>query len=72
MLSYFQADHACADTYANSALRGEAVCMAMGQVAGVAASMMKNGTDAADVPYQELCAALRTLGAIVPQTSESE
>ena len=58
---------ASSDTYANSALRVEAVCMAMGQVAGVAASMMKDGSQASDVPYDGLCAALRTLGAIVPE-----
>ena len=56
------------DTYANSALRVEAVCMATGQVAGVAASLMrKEDVDARDVSYQDLCRALRTLGAIVPE-----
>ena len=55
------------DTYANSALRVEAVCMAMGQVAGSAASVMrKESADAADITYEGLCATLRSIGAIVP------
>lgn len=55
------------DTYANSALRVEAPCMAMGQVAGAAASvMLKENADAADITYRGLCAALRSIGAIVP------
>lgn len=55
------------DTYANSALRVEAACMAMGQVAGSAASvMLKEDTDAADITYQGLSDALRSIGAIVP------
>jgi hypothetical protein len=55
------------DTYSNSALRVEAVCMAMGQVAGSAASVMrKECVDAADITYQGLCDTLRSIGAIVP------
>lgn len=55
------------DTYANSALRVEAACMAMGQAAGAAASVMaKENADALDITYRELCAALRSIGAIVP------
>lgn len=55
------------DTYANSALRVEAVCMAMGQVAGSAASVMrKESADAADITHEGLCATLRSIGAIVP------
>jgi len=58
---------ASSDTYANSALRVEAVCMAMGQVAGSAAAvMLKENADAADITYQGLCAALHSIGAIVP------
>lgn len=55
------------DTYANSALRVEAPCMAMGQVAGSAALvMLKENADAADITYKGLCAALHSIGAIVP------
>ena len=55
------------DTYANSAVRVEAVCMATGQAAGAAASvMLAENADAPDVSYGSLCAALRSLGAIVP------
>ena len=55
------------DTYANSALRVEAACMAMGQVAGAAASVMvQENADAAEITYGGLCAALRSVGAIVP------
>lgn len=55
------------DTYANSALRVEAACMAMGQVAGSAASvMLKENADAADITYQGLSDVLRSIGAIVP------
>ena len=55
------------DRYANSAIRVEAVCMATGQVAGAAASvMLKENADAADITYKGLCAALHSIGAIVP------
>ncbi|MBQ9796702.1 MAG: FAD-dependent oxidoreductase [Clostridia bacterium] len=55
------------DTYANSALRVEAVCMATGQVSGAAASVMiREGVDAADITYQALCTTLHSMGAIVP------
>ena len=55
------------DTYANSALRVEAICMAMGQAVGCAASvMLKEGADAADITYQGLCLALCSIGAIIP------
>ena len=55
------------DTYANSALRVEAACMAMGQVAGAAASVMvQENADAAEITYGRLCAALRSVDAIVP------
>ena len=56
------------DRYANSAIRVEAVCMATGQVAGAAASvMLKEKADAADITYQGLCDTLRSMGAIVPR-----
>ena len=55
------------DTYANSALRVEAPCMAMGQVVGAAASvMLQENAHAADITYKGLCAALHSIGAIVP------
>ena len=55
------------DRYANSAIRVEAVCMATGQVAGAAASvMLKENADAADITYQGLCDTLRSMGAIIP------
>jgi hypothetical protein len=55
------------DTYANSALRVEATCMAMGQAAGAAASVMKREcADAADITHKGLCDMLHSIGAIVP------
>lgn len=55
------------DTYANSALRVQAPCMAMGQVAGVAASLAAtSGCCVADVDFEALLKRLRMLGAIVP------
>ena len=56
------------DTYANSALRVEAVCMATGQAAGCAAALAaRNGQAVGEVSYPELCDALRSIGAIVPE-----
>ena len=53
------------DTYANSAVRVEAVSMATGQAAGCAAALASQGdTDVSDVPYEELCNALKRIGAI--------
>jgi len=55
------------DTYANSALRVEAVCMAEGQAAGCAAAIAaKENISVKDVNYSELCASLRSIGAIIP------
>ncbi len=55
------------DRYANSALRVQAPCMAMGQVAGVAAALaVKSGCNVKDVDFEELCCLLKQLGAIVP------
>ncbi len=60
------------DTYANSALRVEAVCMAVGQAAGCAASLMvKRGIAARAVPYDALADGLRALGCIVPEREEN-
>ena len=57
-----------ADTYANSALRVEAVCMATGQAAGVAAAIVsKRDCDIKAVPYNELCESLEKIGAIIPK-----
>ncbi len=56
------------DTYANSALRVEAVCMATGQVSGVAAAMCaKDKIQALQLDYSKLCNGLDTIGAIVPK-----
>lgn len=57
-----------ADTYANSAIRVEATCMATGQAAGCAAALAaKNDIKVSDVCCTELWAALRNIGAIVPE-----
>ncbi len=56
------------DRYANSAIRVQAPCMAMGQAAGCAAAIMARRCVAStEVPYAELCEALRAIGAIVPE-----
>ena len=56
------------DTYANSAIRVQAPCMATGQAAGCAAAIaVKRGCGVKDVPYGELCEALESIGAIVPK-----
>jgi glycine/D-amino acid oxidase-like deaminating enzyme len=55
------------DRRANSALRVEASCMAMGQAAGAAAALgVKMGVPSRDVPIGELKAMLAMHGAIVP------
>lgn len=55
------------DTYANSALRVQAPCMAMGQAAGCAAALAAaHNTQIIKVSYNDLCAALKSIGAIVP------
>lgn len=55
------------DSLANSALRVQAPCMAMGQAAGCAAAWIsrKNGT-IAELNYGEVCRSLKGIGAIVP------
>lgn len=56
------------DTYANSGVRVEAVCMATGQVAGCAAAIaVKESCEVKQVVYKQLCKELRMLGAVVPQ-----
>lgn len=55
------------DRLANSAIRVEAPCMAMGQVAGCAAALCAhNSCNISELPYELLCDALRKIGAIVP------
>lgn len=56
------------DTYANSGIRVEAVCMATGQVAGCAAAIaVKEDCNVKHVVYEDICKELRKLGAVVPQ-----
>lgn len=56
------------DTYANSGVRVEAVCMATGQVAGCAAALAaKENGEVKEVAFETLCKELRALGAVVPQ-----
>ena len=53
------------DTYANSAVRVEAVCMATGQAAGCAAALAaQDNTVVKDVDCKKLRAALEKIGAI--------
>lgn len=55
------------DRLANSGLRVQASCMAMGQAAGVAAALAAKGNRTPlDVPLTEIHALLRTHGAIIP------
>ncbi len=55
------------DRLANSGLRVQASCMAMGQAAGAAASLAaKSSTTPLDVPLQQIHNLLRTHGAIIP------
>ena len=56
------------DADANSALRVQASCMAMGQVVGVAAAIcVNNGYDVYKIPMTLLKDGLRKIGAIVPE-----
>ena len=56
------------DQYANSAVRVQASCMAMGQVAGCAAAICaKTNQCVVDVDYKQLCGQLRKIGALVPE-----
>jgi hypothetical protein len=55
------------DRPANSGLRVQASCMAMGQAAGVAATLAaQRRTTPLDVPFDEIRRVLRDHGAIVP------
>ncbi len=55
------------DTYANSGLRVEATCMAMGQAAGCAAAIAAQNNVMVDkVGYKNICEKLKMLGAILP------
>lgn len=59
---------AAGDTETNSAYRVQAPCMAMGQVAGLAAALAaKSNSDVGNVEYNALCEALKKIGAIVPE-----
>jgi hypothetical protein len=55
------------DRLANSALRVQASCMAMGQAAGAAAAMAaRQDTTPSAVPLDQLHALLREHGAVLP------
>lgn len=55
------------DRLANSGLRVQAPCMAMGQAAGAAATLAaKAGTTPLEVALKEIHALLREHGAIIP------
>lgn len=55
------------DRAANSALRVEACCMAMGQVAGCATAVLSRTNESIkQLSYEELCESLESIGAIVP------
>ena len=57
------------DRLANSALRVEASCMAMGQAVGAAAALgARRGIPSRDVPLQDIRALLSGHGAILPRT----
>lgn len=58
------------DRLANSGLRVQAICMAMGQAAGATAALAaQRGTTPLDVPFDEIRRVLHDHGAIVPGTS---
>ena len=58
------------DRLANSGLRVQASCMAMGQAAGATAALAaQRGTTPLGVPFDEIRRVLRDHGAIVPGTS---
>jgi len=60
------------DRPANSGLRVEAACMAMGQVAGAAAACAAlHGTTPLETPLDDIRRALRASGAIVPEPPKS-
>lgn len=56
------------DSDANSAIRVQAPCMAVGQAAGTAAAIAaRENASVGSVPYHELKAALQNIGAIIPE-----
>jgi hypothetical protein len=56
------------DTYANSGVRVEAVCMATGQAAGCAATIAaRENCNVKQVKYDDICKELKVLGAVVPK-----
>jgi len=60
------------DRLANSGLRVQATCMAMGQAAGAAAALaVQNGDSPGNVAIEELRSLLRTHGAVVPSPDEA-
>ena len=62
----------CSDRPANSALRVQASCMAMGQAAGAAAALAANaGITPSQVPLKKLRELLKQHGAIVPGASST-
>lgn len=57
----------CSDRLANSALRVQASCMGMGQVAGAAAALAcSTGKSPANLPIEELKKMIRKYGGIIP------
>jgi len=57
----------CSDRLANSALRVQASCMAMGQAAGAAAALaVRENTTPLEVPLKDIREMLRKHGAIIP------
>jgi hypothetical protein len=59
------------DREANSALRVECPCMAMGQAAGAMAALSaRTGIDPAELAMADICALLREHGAVVPGDSK--
>ncbi|MDF1815100.1 MAG: FAD-dependent oxidoreductase [Verrucomicrobiales bacterium] len=60
----------CSDRLANSGLRVQASCMAMGQAAGAAAALAaKTGSTPLQVPLASIHGVLRENAAIIPETS---
>ncbi len=58
---------------ANSALRVECPCMAMGQAAGVMAALSaKTGVDPEELPMPDICRLLREHGAVVPDSGTAK
>ena len=61
------------DRLANSGLRVQASCMAMGQAAGAAAALaVKTKKTPSQLPLADLCRVLREQGAIVPPRNTAQ